>query len=412
MAQWPPFPLASIDGSNQAVWPVRVEVGPLTRIGPTAENRQYAVIEQRTEALREMVNFAAASLSQVRDNFLDRDGADPAVILESGEPSDQGPVWMRGDMDMGGFKITKLAVATNANDLATQDQLEEIQFQAEDEVEQIVDALLFKVDGTAVATAPLNAGTQRVLNVADPVLAAHATRKAVFDAAASAVQSTLVLRSGGTLMTGDLSLDGPTPSDPGFSVVNLGDPVGGSDLVNLRYLNDRIDEIGVEDVPTGAIIPFAGPVNKVPSNFLVCDGRELSRVVYQSLFNVIGIAYGSPSSSSVFKLPDLRGRVVVGRDNMGGQPANRIASSWAALLGGVGGTETHALTIPQIPSHTHDYDDRVFAEGAGGALAGADDGTNTDSVHGSTAGTTGTSGAGIPHNNLQPSMAQLYVIRI
>lgn len=412
MAQWPPFQVVDIDEDDLGTWPSRVEVGPLDLVGPTSENQQPTALATRTETLRSALNLLAAMFNEVRAHFLDRDGADPAATLEGGGTSDQGPVWMRGNMDMGGFRIRNLADATAATSLVTVEQLQAIQFTAEDDVEQVLDNIVFKIDGTAVGTAALNAGNNRVFNLDVPVAPGDAARKAQFDASITALRDGLVLRSGGSAMTSNLDLDGPTPADPGFFIRNVADPLANDQLVTKRYLDEQIALVGAEDVPTGAVIPYAGPEGSVPASFLVCDGREVSRFTYQNLFNTIGIAYGTPTNSNLFRLPDLRGRIVVGRDTMSGQPAGRITAGWAANLGGVGGTETHTLTLAQIPVHTHNYDDHLFAEGLLGAIDGGDDGTDADNVYDEVVRTSGPSGSGIAHPNLQPSMTQLWLIRV
>ncbi|MBZ7976890.1 phage tail protein [Campylobacter sp. RM12637] len=50
--------------------------------------------------------------------------------------------------------------------------------------------------------------------------------------------------------------------------------------------------------------------NSVPSNFIVCDGRELAKKDYPQLFKVIGITYGESADKLKFKIPDLRGKFV------------------------------------------------------------------------------------------------------
>lgn len=409
MSQWPPNAVTTITDTVSLGWPSRTEVGPLAVVGPTAENQQPTALATRTETLREGLNLLAAMFNEVREFFLDRDGADPAIELEGGETSDQGPVWMRGDLPMGGFRIRNLAEATDTLDLVRFEQLEAVQFAAEDDVDQVLANFVYRVDGSVQGAAALDAGNKRVINVGDAVDDADVIRKGIFDVDISDLRASLVLRSAGT-MTSDLDLDGPLVTDPGFFVVELADPTANGDLVNKRFLDEQIALVGAEDVPTGVVLPYAG--TSVPANFLICDGREVSRFTYQNLFNTIGIAFGTPSSSSLFRLPDVRGRVIVGRDNMANQPANRITDGWADALGGVGGSETHPLTVGELPAHDHSYDDHLFAEGIGGAEDGGDDGTDANNVYAETVRTTGTSGSGLPHLNLQPSMTQLYIIRI
>lgn len=62
----------------------------------------------------------------------------------------------------------------------------------------------------------------------------------------------------------------------------------------------------------GMIAPFAGPAEKVPAGWLLCDGREVSRSEYQNLYNAVGIAWGKGDGSTTFNLPDLRGMFLRG----------------------------------------------------------------------------------------------------
>jgi len=81
------------------------------------------------------------------------------------------------------------------------------------------------------------------------------------------------------------------------------------------------------------------------NGWMLCDGRELDCNDYDGLFEVIGNAFGGISASNTFKLPDFRGRVI-------GQ-AGTGAGLTARALGDTVGTETHALAVNEMPSHTH-----------------------------------------------------------
>lgn len=111
----------------------------------------------------------------------------------------------------------------------------------------------------------------------------------------------------------------------------------------------------------GAIFPF--PANNLPDGWLLCNGQAVSRQVYATLFDVIGVTYGSGDNRTTFNLPDLRGRSVTGRETMGGATTSgRLTNSRpgnvdGSVLGAVGGEDVHVLASSEssIRSHTHTY---------------------------------------------------------
>ena len=158
--------------------------------------------------------------------------------------------------------------------------------------------------------------------------------------------------------------------------------------------------------PTGSLLPFAGA--SAPSGWLLCFGQTVSRTTYAALYAVVGTTYGAGDGSTTFALPDLRGRVPGGKDNMGGSAASRLTTSGSgvdgATLGATGGTETHTLTTAQMPAHTHN---------TGTTIAGR----NTSAGGGETivyAGATYAStsaGSGAAHPITQPTLVANYIIK-
>jgi len=158
-------------------------------------------------------------------------------------------------------------------------------------------------------------------------------------------------------------------------------------------------------MPSGSFMPYAGA--SAPTGYLLCDGAAISRSTYSALFALVGTTYGSGDGSSTFNIPDLRGRVIAGQDNMGGSSANTLTNAQADQLGGTLGEETHTLSIAEMPAHNHNLPVDI-----GGVLniqsltstAGSDQGYDgsVDSA------LTGGDGA---HNNVQPTIILNYIIK-
>jgi microcystin-dependent protein len=105
----------------------------------------------------------------------------------------------------------------------------------------------------------------------------------------------------------------------------------------------------------GEIIDYGG--TSAPALWLLCYGQAISRTTYSSLFGVIGTAFGVGDGVTTFNAPDLRGRVTVGKDDMGGVAASRITNAECGIvgttLGAAGGVQSTVLTTAQLPVHTH-----------------------------------------------------------
>lgn len=82
-------------------------------------------------------------------------------------------------------------------------------------------------------------------------------------------------------------------------------------------------------------------------DWLICDGRAVSRTTYLDLFVVTGIKFGEGDGLTTFNLPDFRSRVPVGVG------ANPDAGLTARSVGQEVGAETHTLTIAELASHGH-----------------------------------------------------------
>lgn len=179
----------------------------------------------------------------------------------------------------------------------------------------------------------------------------------------------------------------------------------------------------------GLVAAFAGAT--IPGGWLTADGSSVSRATYPALFAALcpaspaGAAAAGTAScpygaddASTFRLPDLRGRLVVGQDS--GQAEFDV-------IGETGGANTVTLTEAQLPSHSHggvttgtgadgshmhDYNGtggHPWAAGGGNYVVNINNysgiksaATSTDGTH---AHTVASEGGGTAHANLQPYMA-------
>ena len=160
-------------------------------------------------------------------------------------------------------------------------------------------------------------------------------------------------------------------------------------------------------MPTGAVLPYAG--SSAPTGFLLCYGQAISRSTYADLFSAISTTYGTGDGSSTFNVPDLRGRVAAGQDDMGGSSANRLTDQTGGLngdtLGDTGGSETHTLTTAQMPAHTHTVAAQQQVSGDSTNRGGSGQLGAAATI---TSSSTGGDGA---HNNVQPTIILNYISR-
>lgn len=236
---------------------------------------------------------------------------------------------------------------------------------------------------------------------------------------------------------------------------NVNTPIGDVDL-------NRIETNMQLMTPLGVPMPYF--FNFLPDHHLWCDGKTIgdessgatSRAnadvfnLFEGLWNSIpndqlsiqtstgtagmrGVsALADFNAHMRLPLPDLRGRTLIGMDNVGGTSKNVVTNSNADVLGGNGGEENHVLTPAEGDIHTHsastgsDYPDHAhrmsyYDNGQYPATHSAFDyigTTSGDYVY--TGGATArhyhsvsisNNSGGSAHNNMQPWLACNYIIR-
>ena len=138
---------------------------------------------------------------------------------------------------------------------------------------------------------------------------------------------------GSIQLNGDTNINGDTKIWGQFQVVNL----------------------------AGEIKMWAG--NEIPYGWLLCDGSEVSKTDYPELYGAIGDLWGTPSSSSNFKLPNLTGRVPVGYNAADTDTTETFGQ--VGSTGGARGAWYHTHTIGSSGAHYHASQGRTEGSGTG-----------------------------------------------
>lgn len=179
--------------------------------------------------------------------------------------------------------------------------------------------------------------------------------------------------------------------------VNAQEPAINDTNLNQMQLNieNAINaQVSGDTLPVACIVPFTS--DTVPENWLLCDGQAVSRTDYALLFSIIGTTYGVGDGSTTFNLPNLKGRVAVGKDS---------TQTEFDTLGETGGEKTHTLTVEEMPTHDHG----IGLVGIGSGPYGYN--VSSLSIGSSQSEKTSVTGSGQAHNILQPYQVTNYIIK-
>lgn len=156
-------------------------------------------------------------------------------------------------------------------------------------------------------------------------------------------------------------------------------------------------------LPAGMISPYAW--SYAPTGWLLSDGSQVSRATYSALFSAIGTTYWSGDWSTTFHLPDLRGKVTVGK-NAFDTEFDTLGETW--------GEKTHTLTVAEMPTHSHWVLSSVGGWANSWAVA-LDSGLQITWTYATTSSNwyniIESKWSGTAHNNLQPYIVLQYIIK-
>lgn len=168
--------------------------------------------------------------------------------------------------------------------------------------------------------------------------------------------------------------------------------------------------IGGDSEPIGTVKAYAG--STTPDGYLMCDGRQVSKTEYGELFAVLGTAFNlsSDTDSTKFRIPDLRGRVIVG--------VGSFDTAHSFTLAKTDGEYEHKLTLKELPSHTHN---NIYVSGMKVSVNSPGNNSSIFNIDASSIGGTGSGTSNLlytssvgdsqSHNNMQPYLALHYIIK-
>jgi len=202
------------------------------------------------------------------------------------------------------------------------------------------------------------------------------------------VTTYVMINSGGVIQTSTSAWDGQN--------ARLALVVSSGGVIT-SITNYKSDSVGGDfgGVPTGAINIWS--TNTSPTGWFLCDGTAVSRSTYAGLFSVIGTTYWTGDGSTTFNLPNLNGRIPVGRDS---------SQTEFDTLAETGGAKTHTLMEAEMPAHNHSIS--INRSNATAWFDGISWWTLSSWPQNQN---TWTTWGGQAHNNLQPYLVLNYIIK-
>lgn len=198
-------------------------------------------------------------------------------------------------------------------------------------------------------------------------------------------------------------------------IVNATTTITNSLITQSNLVAGRRDTPGTLALTAGV----AGTIN----GWLSCDGSAVSRSTYARLFAAIGITYGPGNGSTTFNLPNLQGKIPIGR---------LASQAEVDTVGETGGAYTQTLTLTQVPVHNHSMghdhpETQLKSNGVDQTRSGSTVAVGASAYYGvgpvggdeltvdvpAYVGNTGTSGGTDPVSVMQPyQVVSGYIIRI
>jgi hypothetical protein len=185
------------------------------------------------------------------------------------------------------------------------------------------------------------------------------------------------------------------------------------------------------EVPVGAVLPYAGPINActrsvlAAQGWLFCDGAQVSAITYPTLYALIGPLYGTPVTqgdppATLFYLPDYRGAFLRGVNQDATRPPDgkkprdpdadtRLSARYGADGQGEGnqGNAVGSQQLDAFQDHEHRYTQPLAATEISGDKASTQLGLSTQDAD--TQGVVAAKGGDAPRARSETRALNVYV---
>lgn len=121
-----------------------------------------------------------------------------------------------------------------------------------------------------------------------------------------------------------------------------GDPLAPKYLLGYDSANRKFGWTAPQEIPIGEIKILSYKISPIPTGWIECDGRSISRTTYSELFSKIGTTYGNVDNDN-FNIPDFKNKTIVAKGT----------SDLTSKIGKSGGSETITMTKDNLPEHDH-----------------------------------------------------------
>jgi microcystin-dependent protein len=176
-------------------------------------------------------------------------------------------------------------------------------------------------------------------------------------------------------------------------------------------------------IPLGAMLPYTG--STAPNTaFVLPFGQAISRTTYATYFSLVSTTFGTGDGSTTFNVIDMRGRLPIGQDNMGGSAASRVTTAGSSIdgttIGANGGGQNVSILQGNLPNVTLGGSVTYAANSSGISYQPGGAGATVVSAMASGGNTSATTtsvsislgGSGTVLNKMPPGIVVPYILRV